>query len=589
MKTFNFGEGAKKGALEPSVAGALSLVPGLGQFYNGDRLKGWLFLEVGAINFIIILSILCADSISKGILAFADSHQFAANVALVKQLGSFKLGHPGATLLFALCLSFIAFSVRDAYDRALNIKNREIYAGHFLELSEATSGSYLAHFALMGALLLLSCFLLIPAPPRTQVTEIEFISRTDKDQRIKPKTHVISTVNVKPEGIHRPRPVQTNQGQTTPSQPASSSSHREQTQVQKPLPKPENKTDAQSAPKPAPLKLHETPKPPAPVTAPLPAVHPPAPAPLAAQPARVIPTAVQPRPVANASSAMSALPLPKPMAATTTQGATFLHPDSAPVPVTVGAGAFTPKPLLAMNTAGRAGNPVLSVATSPIGMASVARPSNSNQSWMSGKSPTGAKSGTAPAAPTIDASSFNGTGDKHAKPTIIDGTSGRTGSGKSTSEGPKPTAAKSGPGPGDVIAVIPHVLGPKGDPTGGISNPDPSTTGVGKPTAGSTEHPMPKFGEYMAALQRRIRRAWYPPRQPNSKSTMIVFTIGVNGELLSTHLQRSSGEAAMDDAAMQAIRNSAPFPHLPQHADEPIDVQFTFDYNVFGGGGLRQF
>ncbi len=72
--------------------------------------------------------------------------------------------------------------MRDAYDRATNIKNREIYAGHFLELSEATSGSYLAHFALMGALLLLSVFLLIPAPPRTQVTEIEFVTQTPTDQ-----------------------------------------------------------------------------------------------------------------------------------------------------------------------------------------------------------------------------------------------------------------------------------------------------------------------------------------------------------------------------------------------------------------------
>lgn len=544
MKTFNFAS-ANKGELEPSVAGALSLVPGLGQFYNGDRLKGWLFLEVGAINFVILLGILCADSISNGIVQFASSHHFIANISLVKQLGSFKLGHPGATLLFALCLAFIAYSVRDAYDRALNIKNREIYQGHFLELSEATSGSYLAHFALMGALVLLSVFLLIPAPTRQQVTEIEFVSQPQKERIKPPQTTRMDMHSSRAEGVHKPKePVRTSQAQRAPSKPAASQSQQQQTQAAKPQPTPELKTQSQDAPKPQPVKSHEAPKPPAPTTAPLPTVRPPAP--VAAQPAPTPPMPARPMPLAPAPPA--------------------------------------PAPLLAFNRTSIASAQLPAIASIPIGFGTATN--TSSQGWMKGKSPSALKGGDGPSAPAVDTSSFVGTGDSHSKPTLADTSSNRTGNGKGRPVGdaPRPIAAKTGPGPGDNLVVKPVITSPIGDPRTG--NPDPTTTGRGDPRVDTGKNPQPEFGQYMAALQRRIRRAWAPPRQPRSKSTIAVFTIGTNGELLNLKLQRSSGDSTMDQAALQSIRNSAPFAHLPQYSPDSIDVQFTFDYNVFNGGSF---
>jgi TonB family protein len=92
------------------------------------------------------------------------------------------------------------------------------------------------------------------------------------------------------------------------------------------------------------------------------------------------------------------------------------------------------------------------------------------------------------------------------------------------------------------------------------------------------------FGAYMALLQRRIKSRWTPPRVPDSKRVQLIFKISPTGELLDLNLARSCGIAESDQAAMKAVREAAPFPHLPAGADEAVDIEFTFDYNVFNGG-----
>jgi len=565
MKTFNFGDGASGNGPEPSVAGTLSLVPGLGQLYNGDKLKGWLFLEVGAINFALLLLILCADSISTGLTQFAANHHFHANYSLLKQLGSFKLGHPGATLLFMLCLAFIAFSVRDAYDRAVNLRNREIYSSHFLELSEATSGSYLAHFALMGALLLLSVFLLIPAPPKTQVTEIEFVSQKVPERIKPPETRRVSQTNTSAQGLHRKElPVKTKHGESAPSSASASRQVEQRTAMSRPQPKNELKTAREDAPKPSLVKVAEAVKAPAPLPAPLPVVRPIAPTFKSATPT---PAAPAPMPLPSPGRPAAAVGLVR------------------PVPSVSAGSAFSPKPLIAMNNTAAIGT----FAPPAVSGGAFAKPSTDRKaSWMNGGGSPSGRAKPSTGAPAVDASSIGGTGDSNVKPTLADTSARKSGNGKgdSTGKAPEPMGAKSGPDKGFQLAVLPpKIVSPIGDPAGGIANPDAGARPGSNTRVNSGEAPI--FGPYMSELQRRIRRAWMPPKMPNSKSTIIIFTIGLNGDLLGSHLQRSSGDHSMDEAAMQAIKNSAPFKHLPPNSPESIDVQFTFDYNVFTGG--RQF
>jgi len=91
----------------------------------------------------------------------------------------------------------------------------------------------------------------------------------------------------------------------------------------------------------------------------------------------------------------------------------------------------------------------------------------------------------------------------------------------------------------------------------------------------------------MAELERRIKRSWAPPRVPLSKRVVAKFVISRAGALSGLAISSSSGSASVDQAALRAIENSAPFAPLPEGADENVDIQFTFDYNVFGGGGAE--
>lgn len=99
----------------------------------------------------------------------------------------------------------------------------------------------------------------------------------------------------------------------------------------------------------------------------------------------------------------------------------------------------------------------------------------------------------------------------------------------------------------------------------------------------------PDFGPYIAELQRRIRRNWAPPVEDRSKRVVALFKVSRDGRLLSLRLQQSSGSPAADQAALAAVRASAPFKQLPpNYRGSDIDVQFIFDYEIYGHGSAQR-
>lgn len=91
------------------------------------------------------------------------------------------------------------------------------------------------------------------------------------------------------------------------------------------------------------------------------------------------------------------------------------------------------------------------------------------------------------------------------------------------------------------------------------------------------------FKPYMKDLQKSIKRNWMPPKDKVSRTVVLIFSIGKQGELLDCKIHTSSRNKASDKAAIDAVKRTAPFKPLPEeYKEEKIDIQFTFDYNVWG-------
>ena len=115
---------------------------------------------------------------------------------------------------------------------------------------------------------------------------------------------------------------------------------------------------------------------------------------------------------------------------------------------------------------------------------------------------------------------------------------------------------------------------------GNIGNPGP---GNPKGAPGIDALKEPDFGPYMRELQRRIKMNWEPPKGNESKRVVLLFKIARDGRLISHSVYKSSGLPAADRAAMHAVELTAPFKPLPpEYKGDSVDIQFTFDYNVFG-------
>lgn len=177
-----------------------------------------------------------------------------------------------------------------------------------------------------------------------------------------------------------------------------------------------------------------------------------------------------------------------------------------------------------------------------------------------------------------------GTGRYSTGPISGSGTSSKGGGGGGTSSVGKgshlagPSLAPTG-GSGTKIAKG------GGGGTGGYGNPGPGNPN-GRPGIDAVREP--DFGPYMRELQRRIKMNWDPPKGNESKRVVLLFKIAKDGRLLSCSVFKSSGLPGADKAAISAVQATAPFRPLPaEFKGSSIDIQFTFDYNVFGAQGYH--
>lgn len=161
------------------------------------------------------------------------------------------------------------------------------------------------------------------------------------------------------------------------------------------------------------------------------------------------------------------------------------------------------------------------------------------------------------------------------------GSSGGSGSSSAGRYTPAPVLAPTGAGSSSGSKLAKGAG--SGGGSGAYGNPGPGNPN-GRPGIDAIREP--DFGPYMRELQRRIKMNWNPPKGNESKRVVLLFKIAKDGRLLSCSVFKSSGLPSADSAAINAVKLTAPFKPLPaEFKGQSIDIQFTFDYNVFGASG----
>ena len=86
----------------------------------------------------------------------------------------------------------------------------------------------------------------------------------------------------------------------------------------------------------------------------------------------------------------------------------------------------------------------------------------------------------------------------------------------------------------------------------------------------ATDLPNFPYPWYITQVRQMLWTAWRKRMPAASGEGVVVFSIVRNGAFVDLRMESSSGDAAFDEAAMEAVQAAAPFPALPSGFGEPF-------------------
>ena len=92
--------------------------------------------------------------------------------------------------------------------------------------------------------------------------------------------------------------------------------------------------------------------------------------------------------------------------------------------------------------------------------------------------------------------------------------------------------------------------------------------------------------DFMADMSKKIKEAWHQPPESFSYRISVSFEVLNHGKVRDIEVTKSSGSDIADKAAIDAVKNGAPFSDIDSSdADEKFTMAFSFDYNFHHGKG----
>lgn len=88
------------------------------------------------------------------------------------------------------------------------------------------------------------------------------------------------------------------------------------------------------------------------------------------------------------------------------------------------------------------------------------------------------------------------------------------------------------------------------------------------------------WNNYIDNINDKINSNWRPPQEAGVKNVVVSYEIDKAGDLINYEIIESSGSILSDNAAIEAIKNSAPFEPLPEeYKGKSLSVEYKFKHN----------
>ncbi len=83
------------------------------------------------------------------------------------------------------------------------------------------------------------------------------------------------------------------------------------------------------------------------------------------------------------------------------------------------------------------------------------------------------------------------------------------------------------------------------------------------------------FEPYLIEIKRKILSIWTPPDSKDLCQASVVFTLNPDGQVTNCYIKTSSGDRAVDEAAMETVRHASPFGRLPDPSMDKLPLEYA--------------
>ena len=103
--------------------------------------------------------------------------------------------------------------------------------------------------------------------------------------------------------------------------------------------------------------------------------------------------------------------------------------------------------------------------------------------------------------------------------------------------------------------------------------------------------PQEDFSGYMADLQGKIQKSWFPPEcLERDGHALVKFSVARTGHIYSAQIVESSGDPVYDESALEALRKASPLAHFPASTSRgSLTIKYSFDTSVVNTGDMQRY